>query len=50
LRVPTALAQVARRVNKRCPRCHQVAWSAPFAWPGDMDEREVRSLANLYRN
>lgn len=47
---PTTLAQVARRVAKRCPRCHEVQWRAQFAWPPHLDEREIKRLANLYRN
>lgn len=47
---PTPLTEVARRVNRRCPRCHEVRWRAQFAWPANLDEREVKRLANLYRN
>ena len=47
---PTTLVQVATRVGRRCPRCHQATWRAQFAWPAGMDEREIKRLANLYRN
>jgi len=47
---PTTLSQVAERVGKRCPRCHEVAWRAQFAWPAHMDAYEIKRLANLYRN
>ncbi len=47
---PTGLAQVAARVGRRCPRCHQATWRAEFGWPANIDEREIKRLANLYRN
>lgn len=47
---PTTLAQVARRVARRCPRCHEVRWGAQFAWPPHLDAGEIRRLTNLYRN
>jgi hypothetical protein len=47
---PTPLTEVARRVSRRCPRCHEVGWRAQFARPANLDEREIKRLANLYRN
>jgi hypothetical protein len=47
---PTPISQVARRVTKRCPRCHEAAWRAGLAWPAHLDAREIKRLANLYRN
>lgn len=47
---PTLLPQVAARVARRCSRCHQATWRAEFAWPADMDEREIKRLADRYRN
>jgi hypothetical protein len=46
----TTLDQVARRVGWDCPACHRVRWRAEFGWPAGMDEREIKRLANLYRN
>jgi hypothetical protein len=46
----TVLTEVARRVSRRCPRCHEVGWRAQFAWPANLSEREIKRLANLYRN
>lgn len=46
----TRLDQVARRVGWNCPGCHRVKWRAGLAWPPGLDAREVRRLANLYRN
>ncbi len=46
----TGLTQVARRIAWPCPGCGRVHWRASFAWPAGIDEREVKRLANLYRN
>ena len=47
---PTQVGKVARRVAWPCPGCGQVRWRADLAWPAGMEEREIRRLANLYRN
>jgi hypothetical protein len=47
---PTTLVKIAARVGKPCYRCRHAKWIAQFAWPDGMDEREIRRLANLYRN
>jgi hypothetical protein len=47
---PTPLTEVARRVSRRCPRCREAGWRAQFAWPANLDDREIKRLANLYRN
>lgn len=46
----TTLRQVAARVGWNCPACGHVKWRAQFAWPAGMDPREIKRLANLYRN
>lgn len=46
----TPVRQVARRVAWNCPGCGRVKWKTDFAWPPGMDEREIKRLANLYRN
>ena len=46
----TSLADVARRVGWNCPACQRMRWRAPFAWPANVDAREVKRLTNLYRN
>ena len=46
----TQLAHIARRVAWPCPGCDRVKWRTGFAWPPGLDEREVKRLANLYRN
>jgi hypothetical protein len=46
----TVLTEDARRVSRRCPCCHEAGWRAQFAWPANLDEREIKRLANLYRN
>jgi hypothetical protein len=46
----TTLRQVAGRVAWNCPACHRVKWRAEFAFAASMDEREIKRLANLYRN
>lgn len=47
---PTTLSQVAARVGRPCYRCRHPTWRAQFAWPANMDEREIKRLTNLYRN
>ena len=47
---PTTLAQVAARVGKPCYRCRHPAWRAHFAWPANLDGRELKRLADRYRN
>jgi hypothetical protein len=47
---PTRLSDVAGRVRKPCYRCRPPIWRADFVWPAGMGEREIRRLANLYRN
>jgi hypothetical protein len=47
---PTALTEVAGRVRKTCYRCRQMKWRAEFVWPQGMDEREIKRLADRYRN
>jgi hypothetical protein len=44
------LSLVARRVQWPCPGCHRLRWRAGLAWPADLDAREAKRLANLYRN
>ena len=46
----TTLADAARRVAWNCPRCQRMRWRFEFALPEGLDEREMRRLANLYRN
>lgn len=46
----TRLADVARRVGWNCPACQRMRWRAQFAWPDNIDEREVKRLTNLFRN
>lgn len=46
----TRLEQVARRVAWPCPACGRVKWRAGFAYPAGLDDREIKRLANLYRN
>lgn len=47
---PTFLPQVAARVGRRCPRCHQATWRAEFAWPPGLSESEIKRLADRSRN
>lgn len=46
----TPVGQVARRVAWPCPGCGQVRWRSDLAWPPGMDEREIKRLANQFRN
>jgi hypothetical protein len=41
---------IARRVAWPCPGCGRVKWRSDLAWPPGMDEREVKRLANQFRN
>lgn len=47
---PTPVSQIARRVAWNCPGCHRVKWRSDLAWPADLDVREAKRLAGLYRN
>jgi hypothetical protein len=47
---PTRLSEVASRVAWECPACDRVMWRARFAWPPNVDRREIRRLTGLYRN
>lgn len=46
----TTVGAIARRVERTCPGCGQISWRADFAWPPGMDDREIRRLADRYRN
>ena len=46
----TPFPDVARRVQWPCPGCHRLKWRAGLAWPDQVDAREARRLAGLYRN
>jgi hypothetical protein len=46
----TTLTQVARRVAWNCPGCHRVKWRAQFAFPAGLETREIKRLANFYRD
>jgi len=46
----TQVGQIARRVGWNCPGCGRVKWRSDFAWPANLDEREIKRLANRYRN
>jgi len=47
---PTLLTEVAGRVRKPCYRCRHPTWRADFVWAAGMDEREIKRLADRYRN
>jgi len=46
----TSLVAVGQRVGWNCPACARMRWRVQFGWPSGLDERELRRLANLYRN
>jgi hypothetical protein len=46
----TPLDRVAARVAWTCPGCGRIRWRVQFAWPQNLDHREARRLADLYRN
>lgn len=46
----TRLVDCARRVGWNCPACSRMRWRMQFAWPPGLDDREIRRLANRYRN
>ena len=47
---PSPIGPLARRVAWPCPMCHRVKWRMQLARPADLDPREARRLAGLYRN
>ncbi|MDB5475533.1 MAG: hypothetical protein JWP49_1044 [Phenylobacterium sp.] len=47
---PTPVAALARRVAWPCPMCRRVKWRMELAQPADLDTREAKRLAGLYRN
>lgn len=46
----TRVADVARRVQWTCPACGRLSWRAQFAWPPGLEPRDIRRLADRYRN
>lgn len=46
----TQLTALAHRVTRDCPTCGRHRWLAEFAWPANIDAREVRRLTDRYRN
>jgi hypothetical protein len=47
---PTQIRYLARRIGWTCPGCGRAKWRVEFAWPPDMDEREIRRLVNQSRS
>jgi hypothetical protein len=46
----TQLRGLPGKVTRDCPHCGKRRWLAEFGWPAGTDAREVRRLANQYRN
>jgi hypothetical protein len=46
----TLVGVVAKRVAWNCPGCGRVKWRSDLAWPEGLQERDIKRLANLYRN
>jgi hypothetical protein len=46
----TEVGRLAARVAWPCPGCHRIKWRTDLAQPADLDPREARRLAGLYRN
>lgn len=47
---PSLVGPLARRVAWPCPMCQRVKWRMDLAEPADLDPREKKRLAGLYRN
>jgi hypothetical protein len=46
----TPVGHLARRVAWPCPACHRIKWRTDLAQPADLDPREAKRLAGVYRN
>lgn len=46
----TPVRDAARHVQIVCPGCRGASWGTQLVYPPDLDAREAKRLANLYRN